>query len=208
MNYSLLTNSTYLYLLKHPGASINYSAIAREVHLTRQTVAKEYQFLINNNIDYQQNEMGIKNFYLEVPNPNERAICIFLELNGLTTVEELARKLNIATSTVSIYFESAKARTGMEKEAATTLSGVYALLANNEIIYIGSTCNLKHREKQHYQYLSSLPTDTNMIIYSYCKQNDLSPKSINFVPLLYTNDYAEMERAMIAVVRPVCNVNK
>lgn len=149
MNYTLLTNSTYLYLLKNPTAEIVYTTIAKEVHLTRQTVAKEYQYLVNNNIDYTQNELGIINFYFEVPSPTERAICIFLDLVGTTTLEETAKQLGLANSTVALYYKSAKSRVTAQNAERMTRSGVYALLANNEIIYIGSSCNLENRKKQH-----------------------------------------------------------
>ena len=45
--FALLTNSTYLYLLQHKGIKVNYSAIASEVGLTRQTVAREYKEFCN-----------------------------------------------------------------------------------------------------------------------------------------------------------------
>ena len=61
-NYHLLLNQTYLYVLQHPNEKVNYSKIGREVGLTRQTVAKEYQeFSDLENL----NCFNIKEFYNE-----------------------------------------------------------------------------------------------------------------------------------------------
>ena len=206
MDYSLLTNSTYLYLLKNPEAEINFSAIGKIIGKTRQTVSKEYQYLIKNDIDYTQNIFNIQEFYLDVTSSIERALCIYLTIKGPVVADQICQDLKISRNAVFQYLQNAKKRIGLINEEAVSTGGVYVALFDNEIIYVGSSQNIDARILSHKKNLKSPPSVNDLKFYKYCKQNNISADKISFIPLIYTKDYLLIEKEMIKTIQPICNV--
>lgn len=206
--YKLLTNTTYLYLIQHPEEheQINYTKIAQETMRTRQTISSEYQYILNNHIDYQNNILNITNFYNEIANPTQRAICIYLDLtSGVTTKIQTARALGRGHAAIHTHWQAAYDywEKTQQNKLSQIVSGVYAALYNNQIIYIGSTTNMNKRIKEHIKAIQNNTNDSP--IAQYCNENNISVEEITFQPLIYTLDYKEVEVDMIHTIAPVCN---
>lgn len=206
MDYSLLFNTVYLYLLSNPDAEINFSKIGEKFGLTRQTISKEYHYLIENKIDFTNNIYNIKNFYFDASCEVERAMCIYIDINGYTTAIDIENNLKLSSHTVFRYLPNVKRRVGLLNDKPIELTqGVYAILYNNEIIYIGSSRDIAGRFKEHKKNLIAEPAPYDRKIYRYCKENNIQFDQLNFVVLLHTVNYLEIEKNMIKTIQPICN---
>lgn len=206
--YKILTNTTYLYLIQYPEECnhVNYSKISRETNRDRKTVATEYQYLIDNNIDFHHNTLNITNFYNEVASATERAICIYLDLlPGTITREQVAKALGRGVTAIQKHWEAAYQHWQEihENKIPQTVSGVYAILHNNQIIYIGSTSNIKRRLEQHRECIRN--NNYKSTVTKYCIENNVTVDNLTFQPLLHTLEYKELEINMIHTIAPVCN---
>lgn len=213
--YELLKNPIYLYLLQHPelkGQKINQSAISRELNLNRQTVSTYFKELAENQVDYFTNIFSITNFFNNIARPLERATYIYLnDIDPNATQEEIASALNCSVSSFrSFWFKKdqivpslSKINIGLENDCCQD-SGVYAILYQNRIIYIGSSSCMSSRIKQHKQHIKN--RDTISKLYEYCADQEIQLEDLNFVILLYTKDYTAQETKMIATIHPICNV--
>lgn len=209
--YHLLTNPIYLYCLQHPelnGTKLNFSKIGEELLITRQTATKLYATLINNEVDPYNNFLGITNFYPDVQDHMEQAMLILRDLKGDMSAQSYAKMLGVSASTTAKRIRNMENRP-LSTQEKTIISGVYAILHNNEIIYIGSSGDVENRLNQHKHNLtlalSGLACDT-CYLYEYCKLHCKLIQELTFMPLMYTVHYKEAERIMIHTIKPKCNI--
>lgn len=215
IKYELLKNPIYLYLLQHPelkDQKINQSAIARELNLNRTTVSTYFKQLYENQIDCFTNIFSITNFFNNVARPLERATYIYLnDIDPNATQEEIANALDCSVASFrGFWFKKEqmvpsllKAKVNLENECYQN-SGVYAILYQNQIIYIGSSSCVSERIKQHKQHIKN--KDTISKLYEYCADKEIQLEDLNFIALLYTKDYTAQETKMISTIHPICNI--
>ena len=192
-NYHLLLNQTYLYVLQHPNEKVNYSKIGREVGLTRQTVAKEYQeFSDLENL----NCFNIKEFYNEETNKYRRAMMILSDIDdNYYSLRETARVLGVSKDLIYRYFK------------ADGVSCVYGIKYNDQIIYISSTKDFEQCKNQHLANIKNKEVFNKL--YFWCVQNHVQPTDVEFVQLSDDikdkNVRLEKEKALIQELEPICN---
>lgn len=97
-DYSLLLNQTYLYLKQYPANTPNFSQIAKKIGITRQTIAKEYARIKEEDWD----KFDIKDFHEDIDNKYKRALRIISDLdNKYYNLTELSEMLKISLKTLS-----------------------------------------------------------------------------------------------------------
>lgn len=97
-DYSLLLNQTYLYLKQYPANTPNFSQIAKKIGITRQTIAKEYARIKEED----WGKFDIKDFHEDIDNKYKRALRIISDLdNKYYNLRELSEMLKISLKTLS-----------------------------------------------------------------------------------------------------------
>lgn len=166
MDYSLLKNKVYLYLLafynnkKKP----SYSEISQNIDICRQTVSKKMQELINNGIvviteddniqvdnvlQIDVNELK-KLLEQRIYNPTKIAQLLLLKDENLTN-DKLAETCGV--SRASFY---------NNQHANGTF--IYGIVSEGQLKYIGSTDNMVERIKQHIKNRPFLKPDNFIIL--------------------------------------------
>lgn len=210
-DYSLLVNPVYLYILEHENEKINYSKIAIELSLTRQTVAKYYQ-------EIQEKEpldITILNFHDELKeNKYMRALAILRDIDKNNySMLDLVKILSVSKATLEKYSSWMKVnyyRNNDELEIVNTSekielpSAVYGCFYDGQLIYIGSTYNFEERIACHY---NSIKACEDKALARYLKNKDLD--KVQFIPFirgLQKNQYQTLEKNLIRTLHPICNV--
>ena len=194
--FALLTNSTYLYLLQHKGIKVNYSAIASEVGLTRQTVAREYKEFCN--LENWDKLFLIKDFHNDEPNKNLRALKILHDLRpDIIGIESIAKALGISAKTLYTL--------NIKNSESTPISCIYKISYQDEIIYIGSTSNFEGRKYQHLTAIENKKTDKKL--YKYCADNNISYRDVKIEPIITEAELSRfnVENLIINLLKPIGN---
>ena len=193
-DYSLLLNQTYLYLKQHPANKPNFSQIAKKIGITRQTIAKEYAKIKEEDWD----KFDIKDFHEDIDNKYKRALKIISDLdNKYYNLTELSEMLKTSPETLSDYYST------MEDKEEKCFSAVYGCFYQGKLIYIGSTENYHKRVQQHLNNINS----SSMKLYSYLKDKDINDIEFKpFITKLSAIEYKELEKNLIRFLKPECNV--
>ena len=193
-DYSLLLNQTYLYLKQYPANKPNFSQIAKKIGITRQTIAKEYARIKEEDWD----KFDIKDFHEDIDNKYKRALKIISDLdNKYYNLTELSEMLKISPETLSDYYST------MEDNEENCFSAVYGCFYQGKLIYIGSTENYHKRVQQHLNSINNSP----MKLYSYLKDKDINDIEFKpFITKLNIIEYKELEKNLIRFLKPECNV--
>lgn len=194
MNYELLTNSTYLYLIENKPIKWNYSQLSRELGITRQTISKEYDEF--KDLENWNTLFDIQDFHNEEPNKIKRAVLILEDLRpDIETTAEKAEALGVARS--SVYVKTVE-----------SFGCVYKIVYNNEVIYIGSTKNFEQRKKSHLNAIRLKQTSSKL--YKYCADNEIKETDVEIIPiinsdLIISGELVKVENAFIDLLKPIGN---
>lgn len=182
-----LTNIMYLYLLIHQGhfEKINYSKVSKELGITRQTLSKQYNLLLNKEmiirddfgfirvkevLEFDEEDLEIiKNKIVEYPSSyigylllKRRLLC---ETDAsICNILKISEK-NIKNYQQKIIFDK---NNGEEDNG---VNYIYAIVLDKEIKYVGSTENLINRIQTHCNKRRFL-TENNFIILEKCSKKD------------------------------------
>ena len=208
-DYSLLLNQTYLYLKQHPTNKPNFSQIAKKIGITRQTIAKEYAKIKEEDWD----KFDIKDFHEDIDNKYKRALRIISDLdNKCYNLRELSEMLKISSETLSDYYSIIEHKKEDKKEdkkdkeedkKEDCFSAVYGCFYQGKLIYVGSTENYRKRVQSHLNNINSSP----MKLYSYLKDKDINDIEFKpFITKINIIEYKELEKNLIRFLKPECNV--
>lgn len=93
--YQLLTNQTFLYVKSKNITNVVYSDIAKELGITRQTVAQEYKAVVDWNC------LDIKNYHDEVSDKYQKAVKILKDLiPGIYLPGDISALLGVSIKTL------------------------------------------------------------------------------------------------------------
>lgn len=163
----MLKNKVYLHLLafynnkKKP----SYQSLSREIDVSRQTISKKIQELINNNIVTIENDntMRIKNvmqidevqlrevLQQRIYNPTKLAKILIIKDDKVITDVELAKQCGVSRA---LYYNN---------ECANG-TFIYGIVSEGQLKYVGSTDNLIERIKQHIKRRPFLKPDNFIIL--------------------------------------------
>ena len=181
--YELLLNPTYLYFIQNPMEKPNFSIIAENVGLTRQTVAKQFESFKGLEV---LNCFNIKNFYNEEQDKYRRAIMILRDISDEDlSLNAIADKLGTSRSNIS------------KVSNHVAMPCIYIIKDNQQVVYIGSTEDFDERKQIHMQNIRNG-------IYDWCGKDAI-------IEVLWNNFHSkqerlEMEAQLIRVFQPIGNV--
>lgn len=148
--YKLLLNQTYLYVLQHQHLKLNFSEIAREIGLTRQTVSKQYEEFKDLS---PLNCFHIQNFYNEENDKYKRAILILNDIcDKQLTQDNIAQKLGVSRATINKIYNN------------IAISCIYVIKDKDQVVYVGSTSDFETRKNIHMSNIKNK-------VYPFCSQN-------------------------------------
>lgn len=166
-DYTILKDEVYLHLLAfyNNQVSPNFTAIGKEIGMTRQTISKHFDSLIikglicmNNSILKVMNPLEIdinklrKLLLNNITNPI--ALCKELFFGDALSIQTLAK---ITDTPRSSYYNSVK-------ESKDGMVIVYGIVHEGKLKYIGSTKNYQSRIAQHINNRTFLTKDNFIII--------------------------------------------
>jgi DNA-binding transcriptional ArsR family regulator len=175
-----LTNELYLYLVLYSDtiSKINFSDIAKKTGKTRQSISKYYKILLEENmITQEDNNIIVDNRYelnkAEINFIRETfniypatyiAYIIYKERYPFETDESISRRLGVSRKKIDLYLADMKQNGKMKNY-------IYAIIQNQKIMYIGSTCCLNMRMEQHCRKRQFLK-EKDFIILEECNKNN------------------------------------
>ena len=181
--YELLLNSTYLYVLQHLTERPNFSKIAAETGLTRQTVAKQFEAFK----DLENwNCFHIENFYNEEQDKYKRAIMILNDIvKEELTLNDIADKLGVSRASIS------------KMKNHKRISCIYGIKNKGQVVYIGSTEDFYSRQTQHLLNIKNG-------LYSFCDKD--ATVEIIWQNCASKKERLDLEAQLIRFFQPVGNI--
>lgn len=165
MDYSLLKNKVYLYLLafynnkKKP----SYLKISKEIDICRQTVSKKMQELINDGIIIitEDDNILVKNV-LQIDIDELRKLLEQRIYNPTQLAQLLLDGENLTNKELMKTCGISKASFYNNQHANGTF--IYGIISEGQLKYVGSTDNLVERIKQHINNRPFLKPDNFIIL--------------------------------------------
>ena len=181
--YKLLLNQTYLYVLQNQYQKPNFSEIAHQIGLTRQTVSRQYEeFKDLSPLNY----FNITNFYNEETNKYKRAILILNDIcDEQLTQDNIAQKLGISRATVNKAYNN------------IAVPCIYAIKDKNQVVYIGSTADFETRKNIHMLNIKNKA-------YSFCSQD--ATIEIIWQECKSKEERLRLEAQLIRIFQPIGNI--
>lgn len=205
MDYSLLLNQTYLWLLEKGFSEINFSRIGDAIGLNRKTIAKQFEEMKEAGVVTEEeilNIFDIHQFYSEEDNKYARAIKILKDIAPYTArnIDSAAKALKVSSKTLYNYFLACKEKEAEEK----CFAAVYSISRKDtgEVVYIGYTTNFAQRKNQH---LSNLRGKSTGIKLYNC---DFTDTDVIIEPVLISEDLSQLkilETNLIRLLKPIGN---
>ena len=181
-----LTNIMYLYLLIHQGhfEKVNYSKISKELGVTRQTLSKQYNSLLDNEmiikddfgfikvkevLEFDEEDLEIiKNKIVEYPSSYIGYLLLKRRLLYETDAS-ICSILKISEKFIKNYQQ--KIIFDKNNGEEDVVNYIYAIVLNKEIKYVGSTEDLINRIQIHCNKRKFL-AENNFIILEKCSRKN------------------------------------
>lgn len=183
-----LTNIMYLYLLIHQGyfEKVNYSKISKELGVTRQTLSKQYNSLLDKEmiirddfgfirvkevLEFDEEDLEfVRNKIIDYPSSYIGYLLLKRRLLNQTDAS-ICNMLKISEKFIKNYQQKIIFDKKSNEEENEVVNYIYAIILNKEIKYVGSTSDLVNRIQTHCNKRRFL-TENNFIILEKCSRKN------------------------------------
>jgi hypothetical protein len=183
-----LTNIMYLYLLIHQGyfEKVNYSKISKELGVTRQTLSKQYNSLLDKEmiirddfgfirvkevLEFDEEDLEfVRNKITDYPSSYIGYLLLKRRLLNQTDAS-ICNMLKISEKFIKNYQQKIIFDKKSNEEENEVVNYIYAIILNKEIKYVGSTSDLVNRIQTHCNKRRFL-TENNFIILEKCSRKN------------------------------------